>query len=646
MCGIVGELHSKKENIFDVERMLNTIAHRGPDAIHSWVDEHIALGHVRLSILDLGPRGAQPMHSASGRYVITYNGEIYNFPTLKKALSEHGYPFSGGSDTEVILAGFELWGCGKTLQMLDGMFALAVWDKIDKKLYLARDRFGEKPLYYYHQDDCFIFASELKALLAHPACKTAINDAAIPLFLRYSYIPTPQTIYTNIYKLPPAHLLYIHQGKQVLEPYWSATEVAERARKNPLELNDSQALQEFASLFKNTVSSRLIADVPVGAFFSGGIDSTAVVTTMSEVQPHLKTFTIGFTDAAYDETQYAKQIAKHLNTDHAELILTPRDVMDVIPSLASMYDEPFADASQIPTFLVSKFAARDLRVVLSGDGGDELFGGYNRHIYGEQLRNRLQYAPQFLRQWLAKGLGCIKPDSWRTLYTLAARLLPPQRQLAVFEEKIQKLSDLLRAPTEPGAFYNYITAISTNTSALLLAERFPVVNSEMDTTTSSSSLLLSQDFTHWMMLADTLNYLPDDILTKVDRAAMANSLETRAPFLSPDLFEFAWRLPLQQKIRQREGKWLLREFLKQQLPAHLVDRPKMGFSLPLAAWLRQELRDWAESLLSEMSLQQTSVFSVQAVRQLWQLHVSGRRNFSKILWNILMLQTWLLQHGN
>lgn len=638
MCGIVG-IYSRDGQLAAVQQMAERISHRGPDATHSWAESNIAFGHVRLSILDLGPRGAQPMHSASGRYVITYNGEIYNFRALKESLRAQGYPFTSSSDTEVILAGFEIWGWAKILQQLDGMFSFAVWDKQDQKLYLARDRFGEKPLYYTHHGNSFIFASELKALIAYPAMSVQINNAAISLFLRYGYIPAPHTIYKNIFKLPPAHCLCIeHINQQTLTAYWSALDVAQKARQTPLQLSDTAAVSQFEHLFKDIVASRLVADVPVGAFFSGGVDSTAVVTLMSELQPGVKTFTIGFTDAAYNEAQYASQIAQHLKTDHAELIIQPRDVFSVIPDLPTIYDEPFADASQIPTFLVSQFAARELRVVLSGDGGDELFGGYNRHIYGEVLRQRLHYFPLWLRKGAAQLLQCLKPDSWQTLYRMLARFLPPQQRLAAFEEKIQKLSDLLQAPIEATAFYQYMIAISTDPNALLTLDFASTIDISM------SEQFASQDFTHWMMLADTLNYLPNDILTKVDRAAMANSLETRAPFLSPQLFEFAWRLPLSQKIRHRQGKWLLTEFLKQKLPAHLVDRPKMGFSLPLAAWLRSGLRDWAESLLSEASLAKVGVLSTDKVRELWQQHLSGHRNFSKILWNILMLQAWFLQH--
>ncbi len=644
MCGITGIYNYRSDQAIVIDQMLKKLSHRGPDESHYWQDDKLILGHTRLSILGLGHAGAQPMHSASDRYVITYNGEIYNFPTLKNQLAEQGYVFTTGTDTEVILAGFEQFGCLQTLHMLDGMFAFAVWDKKEKVLYLARDRFGEKPLYYAWCGDSFVFASELKALLLHPDCKKEIDDSSIPTYLDYGYIPAPKTIYRHIYKLPPAHVLRITPGKrESVEAYWSATAVANTARKKPLLLSDQEAIAQLELVLKESVASRMIADVPVGAFFSGGIDSSAIVTLMSQLQPNLKTYTIGLAESTHDESQYAKRLAAHLNVDYSEIMVTANDAFAVIPKITGIYDEPFADSSQIPTFLVSEFASRQLRVVLTGDGGDELFGGYNRHIHAEKLRTRLNLLPQPVRKLIRRTLNSCKPQVWQAFYRLLS--FSGRNRLPYFTDKLQTLSNLLMAPTtEMTQFYHSICSAYVDTAALLRPERFASLAGGMGNVDSYPPLA-DYDFSQWMMLADTLTYLPGDILTKVDRAAMANSLETRAPFLSPSVFEFAWQLPLRQKIQNQQGKWLLLQWLKQKLPSDLIERPKMGFGLPLADWLRTGLRDWAESLLGETSLAKTAIFSPPAVRKLWQTHLSGHGNYAKILWHILMLQSWYENHG-
>ncbi|MCX7123579.1 MAG: asparagine synthase (glutamine-hydrolyzing) [Gammaproteobacteria bacterium] len=599
--------------------MTDSLAYGGPDDRGVWRDDAVALGHRRLAILDLSPLGHQPMLSPSSRYVIAFNGEIYNFKALRKILEAAGFMFKGHSDTEVILAGVECWGFEKTLQQLNGMFAIALWDREQKKLYLARDRFGEKPLYYGCVNGAFIFASELKALCLYPGFNKKMNMQAVQFLLRYAYIRAPLSIYENIFKLEPGHYLCVDQSLNIApQAYWSATDVALQARRQGSELSFQEAVDELEVRLTDSVKSRCISDVPFGAFLSGGVDSSTIVALMQKSLPQaVKTFSIGFENSAYDEAPYAKAVAQHLGTEHHELYVTDQDALNVIPKLSQIYDEPFADSSQIPTYLVSQMAKQHVTVVLSGDAGDELFGGYQRYFFYHHLQ-KLHHLPFVLRQ----VLGAFAMH-------IPSHLIGQKRQLP-----FKKLAWMLRHSKQASSFYD--TLISQN----YLADQYLNQATPLFMACENSAVLSA---TEQVMLWDTISYLPDDILTKVDRASMAVALETRVPFLDHTLFEFLWTLPMEFKVQKNQGKVLLKELLYRYVPKKLVDRPKAGFGIPIHDWLRGPLKEWAGDLIA--STVAGGILNQSALEAAFREHLSGRVNLGALLWNALIFQDWMLKNN-
>lgn len=644
MCGITGFWDTSGQISTDkmqwiVRQMSDTLLHRGPDDGGTWVDVEvgIALGHRRLSILDLSPEGHQPMHSASGRYVIVFNGEIYNFVELRQELKSLGHHFRGHSDTEVMLASFSQWGLNQAVQRFNGMFAFALWDRQEQVLYLGRDRLGEKPLYYGCIDQTFFFGSELKALKAHPRFQAEINRDALALFFRHNCIPAPYSIYQGIYKLPPGTVLtWKEDGNLTPVPYWSAKEVAELGVAQPFVGSESEAVARLEALLQEAVSLRMVADVPLGAFLSGGIDSSTVVALMqAQSSQPVKTFSIGFYEEAYNEAKDAKAVAEYLGCDHTELYVTPEDAIAVIPKLPTLYDEPFSDSSQIPTFLVSQLAKQHVTVSLSGDGGDELFGGYNRYFWGRSIWGKIGWMPQNLRQVAAYALTSLSPQTWNQLFTGFGAVLPPVLRQRNPGDKLHKLAEIL-AVDSPDTMYKGLVSHCKEPESLVLGSLEPST-----TLTDRKKWARLPDFTQRMMFLDTVTYLPDDILTKVDRASMGVSLEARVPLLDHRLVEFAWQLPLDMKIRNEQGKWLLRQVLYKYVPQKLIERPKMGFGIPIDDWLRGPLRDWAEALLDEKRLREEGFFDPQPIREQWTEHLSGERNWQYYLWDVLMFQAWL-----
>lgn len=640
MCGFAGFLalpQAREPGLRTLNRMASTLERRGPDEQGLWLSEDgvTGLAHRRLAVVGLGPDGRQPMTSASGRWVIAYNGEIYNFPQLRSELSASGVGFRGTSDTEVILAAVEVWGLERSLKRFVGMFAFALWDCIDHVLYLARDRFGEKPLYCGWQSDAFLFGSDLAALRAHPQWKGGIDRAALSLYARYNYVPSPRSIHPGIRKLAPGTWLALSpRGSRWIEThgtYWSALSVAAEAGANPFSGAEADAEEHLHELLRQAVAGQMMAEVPLGAFLSGGIDSTTVVALMqSAARGPVRTFTIGFSDSGYDESDYAKRVANHLGTDHRSCILDARDALAIIPQMPVFYSEPFADASQIAAALVSRVAREEVTVALSGDGGDEVFGGYNRYVWGESLFRRTRCFPHWSRSLLRNALLTASPSTWDKL----AGMLPGISAVRQPGEKLHKFAAALDA-VSPQTFHQSLTTFWRSGNPVLGAP------AEVSDEYPSAELWRSKrGLTENMMLADTLNYLPDDILVKVDRAAMGFSLETRAPFLDHRLFEFVWSLPLHFRVRRHGGKYLLRKLLDRYVPREMVERPKSGFALPVHEWLRGPLRDWCEGLLNESRLRHEGFFDSVVVRKAWDEHLSGRRNRQYDLWSILMFQSW------
>lgn len=647
MCGLIGFNRSNTPSLKVAESMCQQIKHRGPDNHGVWLEDDcpIVLGHVRLSILELSAAGNQPMKSECGRYVIALNGEIYNHLTLRVKLKEQGVhnTWRGHSDTETLLACFSAWGIDKTLQSTVGMFAIALWDKQEKTLTLARDRMGEKPLYWGWSNDLLVFASELKAIKAHPEFKAEINRDALTLLLRHCYIPAPYSIYKGINKLLPGHILHIPlQGNlseskaSISKPYWSLNKVVEEGIANPFVGNSTEAVYALEKQLKDSVADQMLSDVPLGAFLSGGIDSSTVVALMqSQSSQHINTFTLGFDEPGYNEAIHAKAVAKHLGTKHTELYIKADDALSVIPKLPSIYCEPFADSSQIPTFLVSQLAKQHVTVALSGDAGDELFGGYNRYIAAQKVWGPIQKTPKFVRQIAAASLRSISPNNWDRLFEFAKPVLPKKLQLSIPGEKARKLSEVLTLSSSE-EFYRQLTSHWSDPASVVINGIEPLT-----LLTDPTAWPKTDRFEHSMMAMDAQTYMSDDILVKVDRAAMANSLETRTPLLDHRVVELAWKMPIDYKIRNGQGKWLLRQVLYKYVPKELIERPKTGFGIPLANWLRGPLKDWAESLLDEKRLQQEGYFHSEPIRTMWLEHLSGKKNWQYHLWNVLMFQAWL-----
>jgi asparagine synthase (glutamine-hydrolysing) len=646
MCGIAGfwdgradQSAEKMESL--LRRMGDQLIHRGPDdgGVFASAPDGLGFAHRRLAIVDLTREGHQPMFSHGGRYLLVFNGEIYNHRRLRADLESAGpVAWRGRSDTETLLACIERHGLERALASAEGMFALALWDREAKRLRLAVDRLGEKPLYYGIRGGRFLFGSELKALLP-AASGWEIDPSALPHYLRFGYVPAPLSIYRGILKLTPGHIATLDrrnlsaQALPETEPYWTLEEAWAGARSAPFPGDEPEALDRLDGLLREVIADQLEADVPVGVFLSGGIDSSAVAAIAQSVSPKpVNTFTIGFSDKDYDEAAHARKVAAHLGTSHVELYLTPEAGLDVISSLPRMYDEPFADSSQIPTSLVCALGRKHAAVSLSGDGGDEVFGGYNRYTWGASLARRMERIPLGLRKVAAKGIGMLPPKAWDRLWGQCQEMLPRRLQVSNPGVKLHKIADNLSA-VDGWTLYQGLVSQWRQPESLLRAAA-----------ASSPLRRISEEgfgsVSEWMMLQDMAQYLPGDILAKVDRASMFHSLETRAPFLNHRVVEWAMSLPLELKIRKGTGKHLLRTLLHRYIPREMVERPKMGFALPLNSWLRGPLRPWAEEMLSPERLEAAGLFNPDPIRRKWKEHLSGYRDWTPQLWAILMFEAW------
>ena len=644
MCGLAGFAGFKTlahEPAAIARAMADAIRHRGPDDSGAWIDANaeIALSHRRLSIVDLSPSGHQPMPSASGRFVIVFNGEIYNHREMQARLEQEGrnIAWRGTSDTEVLLEAAAAWGLRVALERAVGMFALALFDREERRLYLARDRLGEKPLYHGRVGGSFVFGSELKALAQHPEWIGELDRDAVAMFMDTGNVPAPYSIYIGIRKLLPGTVLTLdlETGAETSETYWDARAVASAGLAHPFAGTAEEAVDRTEYLLKASIADQMIADVPLGAFLSGGIDSSTVVALMqSQSARPVRTFSIGFHVASYDEAQHAKAVARHLGTEHTELYVSEADALAVIPKLPEIYCEPFADASQIPTFLLSKLARQQVTVSLSGDGGDELFGGYSRHAFARRYWPALKRLPGAARRGLASTITHVSPAAWDKAMNPLFAVLPKTKRPPRFGEQLHKAASIAGA-ADDDTLYRTLTT------------RWPGSDRPVPHTRDlpRGSRLGSPDTVRNMMFQDLTGYLPDDVLAKVDRAAMAVSLETRVPMLDHRLVEFSWSLPDSCLSRGGKSKWPLRHLLSKYVPRDLIERPKSGFAVPIGTWLRGQLRDWAEGLLSEARLEQDGLLDAALVRRLWSDHLSGRKNAQYALWNVLMLNAWLDETG-
>lgn len=641
MCGIAGFWRARR-NQEDPDETLNRMAavltHRGPDDAGTFFDATVGVGLAfrRLSIIDLSPEGHQPMLSASGRYAIVFNGEVYNFGEIRSELGRTAW--RGHSDTEVMLAAIERWGLDHAVRRFVGMFAFALWDRQERKLYLVRDRLGIKPLYYGKVGEDFVFGSELKAIQEYQGFEGEIDRDALALYMRYNYVPSPHCIYRGLHKLRPGCILALTSSSQsdfVQEPFWSAQEVARKGIESPFQGSDVEAVEQLEGHLRTAVGLRMIADVPLGAFLSGGVDSSTVVALMQQQSSRpVKTFTIGFHEEDFDEAAHARRVAAHLQTEHTELYATPQDARDVIPLLPNMYDEPFADVSQIPTYLVSKLARTRVTVSLSGDGGDELFAGYNRYLFAQSVWGLVRRTPSVIRKATASVLETFPGGVIDMAFRAVRPALPSSLQIRSLASRAQALAGYMTETSWHGIYVRTLSYWQDPSSVVLNAREPATV---FDSIAVSASITGAQEA---MMLTDLVNYLPDDILTKVDRASMAVSLEARVPLLDHRVVEFAWRLPLRLKIRNNISKWVLRQILYKYVPEELIERPKMGFGVPIGNWLRGPLRDWAEDLLAESNLRRHGLFQVRPIREKWHEHISGSRNWQYLLWGVLVFQDW------
>jgi asparagine synthase (glutamine-hydrolysing) len=642
MCGIVGAWQAGRDLRSLVAGASARLRHRGPDDSGIWAEEAagIAFGFARLAVLDLSAAGHQPMTSGCGRYTLVYNGEIYNHLELRARLPEQ--PWRGHSDSETVLACCSAWGFERTLLAAVGMFALAVFDSAERVLYLARDRLGEKPLYYGYVGGAFAFASELKALRQMPGFPAAVDRSALQSYLQLGYVPGPHSIYAAMRKLPAGSWLRLSATDVAAKldpqprPYWSALEVAQAAERNPLDIGEGEAVDGLERVLGDAVAGQLISDVPLGLFLSGGIDSTTIAALMrARCSGPVRTFSIGFEEDEYDESREAQRVAGHLGTEHTELVARAADLLPFVEALPRVYDEPFADASQLPTCLLASLARRSVTVALSGDGGDELFGGYNRYFLAARNWPRIRRLPRVLRRGAAAAVHAVPADAWQNAADLYRAWVPARRQVRNPGEKLVKVADALASEHETALYHRLIGGSPLDI----------VLPADESATPALPPLYPASSLPLRMMLSDAVSFLPDDVLVKVDRASMAVALETRVPLLDHRVFEYAWRLPLRMKVRGGTGKWVLRQLLERYVPASLIERPKMGFAVPLNSWLRGPLRAWAQELLEEARLRREGFFRAHAVQRMWTEHLAGRRRWEGPLWRVLMFQAWLATQG-
>lgn len=647
MCGISGFIDfTRSRDSEELSRraglMGKSQTSRGPDADAQWVDQEcgIAFDHRRLAIIDLTEEGVQPMHSSSGRYVTVFNGEIYNYADLRTELekSEGFQGWRGHSDTEVLLEAIEQWGFEKSLERFSGMFAIAVWDRRERQLFLVRDRMGEKPLYYGRQGDTFFFASELKAIRQLDTFQPEIDRDALCSYLRYHYVPSPGTIYLNVSSLMPGTWIKVDHDGNISSPksYWSLKDCAQTGVDLSFTASEQDITDTLEDLLLKVIEREMVSDVPLGAFLSGGIDSSLIVALMQQCAlAPVKTFTIGFDDKAYNEAEEASKVAAHIGTEHTELYVTPNDALDVIPKIPRIWDQPFSDASQIPTHLVSMMTRKHVTVALSGDGGDELFAGYNRHFKGCALWDKIGPVPEGIRKFIASGLKKVPTSEWDEFFEVIEPILPRKLRMRLPGQKLHKLADVMTSESAR-EYYLRLTSNWFDPQRMVIngwEQKGPFQTADNQPQTSC--------LTEWMQFMDAATYLPDDIMTKVDRAAMAVSLETRAPFLDHEIVEFSQRLPISLKISRGKGKKILRDILYRYVPKNLIERPKMGFGVPIDSWLRGPLKDWAEDLLDPVRMMNEGYLQPDIIRKTWQDHLSGKIDAQYKIWNILMFQSWL-----
>jgi len=648
VCGIAGIWANRRIALSDtISAMTNCLAHRGPDDGGYWVDElaGLALGHRRLAIIDLSPQGHQPMHSRCGRFTITFNGEIYNYLEIRGKLDDELRSPTGGwhghSDTEVALAAISAFGIERALELFVGMFALAVWDRETRSLYLARDRIGEKPLYYGIYKGVFLFASELRSIRQTQLVDLEIDRDAVASLLRFGYIPAPQSIYTKIRKMPAGSLITLCSREMEVETlpeprrYWALNYAQQAARRMELlDTNFQLLIDELDLALRRSIKQQMISDVPLGAFLSGGIDSSTVVALMQAQSTRpVRTFTIGFLEEAYDESVYARAVARHLGTDHTEYIVTPQQALEVIPLLPEIYDEPFADSSQVPTFLVARLTRQQVTVSLSGDGGDELFAGYPRYLFGQRLSSLTGLFPLSARRAVAGALGALTPATWDRILEA---LLPKRLLQAISGQRLQRLAQFLRSGSLPNMYMTLVSQWQEPSEVVIGVE-----HDRYASVIEDYRCPVQDGFLDVMRYLDLMLYLPDDILVKVDRASMRVGLEARAPMLDHRIVELAWALPHHALVRRGEGKQILREVLYRYVPKNLVERPKRGFAMPMDEWLRGPLREWAEDLLSANALKAHGYLRADVVLKMWKEHLSGTHNRQPLLWSILMFQAWI-----
>ena len=652
MCGIAGFIDingslNEQETFENLKKMSDSLFHRGPDSSGDYYDQEYAIGftHRRLAILDLSQNGNQPMFSFSGRYVLIFNGEIYNHIILRNELNsfKKDIKWNGNSDTETLLSAFEIWGLEKTLDKISGMFSFGLWDRKEKFLYLARDRVGEKPLYYGWSKNFFLFTSELKSLEALDIFNREINPKALHSILTYNNVRAPDSIYKNIYKLTPGSYLKINCKKNQRisresvsqHEYWSIYNAANQDIIKKYEGSDNDAVNDLEHLVVNSVEKQMISDVPIGAFLSGGIDSSLIVSIMQKLSKNpINTYTIGFENKQFNEAIFAKEIASYLGTSHTELYVNEQDALDVIPKLPFIYDEPFADSSQIPTYLVSQITSKNVKVALSGDGGDELFGGYNRYFWSSNIWNKIKFLPLSVRAGLSKLILIFPANFLNVILSIILKIFPDNYNIQLPGDKMHKVAKILDS-YNPEEIYNKLVILWTEADEVINNFQY---NSSIINSFSAPKF---DEYENNMMYTDFVTYLPDDILTKVDRAAMAVSLETRIPLLDQQIIEFAWKLPLNMKIRNGEGKWILRQLLNRHIPSKITNRPKMGFGVPLSEWLKGPLREWAENLLDKKKIDEQGFFNSSLINKKWQEHIEGKRNWHHQLWTVLSIQSWL-----